>query len=44
MLAIWPNPDVAAGNFVAAFLAFNLQDRMTGLEQAVLPAVQPPSV
>ena len=40
----WPSPDVAAGNFVAALRALNLQDRMTGLEQAVQPAVQLPSV
>lgn len=41
---IWPSPDVAAGNFVAALQALNLQDQMTGLEHAVQPAVQPPSV
>ena len=40
---IWPSPDVAAGNFVAALRALNLQDRMTGLEQAVQCAVQPTS-
>lgn len=40
----WPNPDVSADNFVGVLRAFNLEDRMTGLEQAVQPVVQPPSV
>ena len=41
---LWLGAGVAVDSCNSALRAFNLKDRMTGLEQAVQPVVQPQSV